>query len=59
MNQKLGFAIDDRLLLINADDFGITKGTNEAVISLFEQGAYNINIHYDAMSSCKRGCSAV
>jgi predicted glycoside hydrolase/deacetylase ChbG (UPF0249 family) len=31
MNQKLGFATDHRLLLINADDFGITKGTNEAV----------------------------
>lgn len=39
MNQKLGFATDHRLLLINADDFGITRGTNDAVISLFEQNA--------------------
>lgn len=39
MNNKLGFATDDRLLIINADDFGITQGTNEAVISLFKQGS--------------------
>lgn len=39
MIQKLGFAIDDRLLIINADDFGITKGTNEAIVNLFEEKA--------------------
>ncbi|MFD1909250.1 ChbG/HpnK family deacetylase [Paenibacillus rhizoplanae] len=33
------FSSDDRLLIINADDFGITKGTNEAIVSLFEQQA--------------------
>ena len=37
MIQKLGFTANDRLLIINADDFGITKGTNEAIISLFEE----------------------
>ncbi|MEK4997965.1 MULTISPECIES: polysaccharide deacetylase family protein [Paenibacillus] len=36
MIRKLGFAADDRLLIINADDFGITKGTNEAIVNLFE-----------------------
>ncbi|WP_339222798.1 ChbG/HpnK family deacetylase [Paenibacillus sp. FSL H8-0332] len=39
MISKLGFSSDDRLLIINADDFGITKGTNEAIVSLFEQQA--------------------
>ena len=37
MIRKLGFGIDDRLLIINADDFGITKGTNEAIVNLFEE----------------------
>ena len=37
MIQKLGFTANDRLLIINADDFGITKGTNEAIINLFEE----------------------
>lgn len=39
MIRKLGFAADDRLLIINADDFGITKGTNEAIVNLFEEKA--------------------
>ncbi|MFF2094314.1 polysaccharide deacetylase family protein [Paenibacillus sp. NPDC058174] len=36
MIQKLGFTADDRLLIINADDFGMTTGTNEAIVNLFE-----------------------
>lgn len=36
---KLGFSSTDRLLIINADDLGITHGTNEAIVSLFEQKA--------------------
>lgn len=39
MIRKLGFAADDRLLIINADDFGIAKGTNEAIVNLFEEKA--------------------
>lgn len=39
MNSKLGFKESDRLLIINADDFGITKGTNEAILALFQQAA--------------------
>ncbi|WP_440962106.1 polysaccharide deacetylase family protein [Paenibacillus nitricinens] len=39
MIRKLGFAADERLLIINADDFGITKGTNEAIVDLFEKKA--------------------
>jgi hypothetical protein len=39
MIRKLGFAADARLLIINADDFGITKGTNEAIVDLFEEKA--------------------
>ncbi|WP_059052230.1 polysaccharide deacetylase family protein [Paenibacillus senegalimassiliensis] len=39
MIQKLGFSADERLLIINADDFGITKGTNEAIVHLFEKNS--------------------
>ncbi|SFL94356.1 YdjC-like protein [Paenibacillus sp. 1_12] len=39
MIEKWGNALEDRLLIINADDFGLTKGTNDAIIHLFEQGA--------------------
>ncbi|MNO65214.1 hypothetical protein D3C76_559610 [compost metagenome] len=39
VRRKLGFAADARLLIINADDFGITKGTNEAIVDLFEEKA--------------------
>ncbi|RUS47881.1 polysaccharide deacetylase family protein [Cohnella sp. AR92] len=39
MIHKLGFAANDRLLIINADDFGITKGTNEAIFHLFEENS--------------------
>ncbi|MWC29708.1 polysaccharide deacetylase family protein [Paenibacillus sp. MMS18-CY102] len=39
MIQKLGFSANDRLLIINADDFGITKGTNDAIIDLFDERA--------------------
>ncbi|WHY21708.1 polysaccharide deacetylase family protein [Paenibacillus sp. G2S3] len=39
MIRKLGFAAEDRLLIINADDFGMTKGTNEAIVNLFEKNS--------------------
>lgn len=39
MNSKLGFEESDRLLIINADDFGITEGTNEAILALFQLAA--------------------
>ena len=37
MIHKLGFTASDRLLIINADDYGIAKGTNEAIVNLFEE----------------------
>ncbi|NIK78839.1 hypothetical protein FHS15_003985 [Paenibacillus castaneae] len=39
MFEEFGFSSGDRLLIINADDFGLTKATNQAVIHLFEQAA--------------------
>ncbi|NRF96249.1 ChbG/HpnK family deacetylase [Paenibacillus frigoriresistens] len=39
MNLKLGFEGSDRILIINADDFGITEGTNEAILALFQHAA--------------------
>lgn len=39
MNSKLGFKETDRLLIINADDFGITQGTNQAILELFQRKA--------------------
>jgi predicted glycoside hydrolase/deacetylase ChbG (UPF0249 family) len=37
MDEKLDLAAYERLLIINADDFGLTRGTNEAVLQSFEQ----------------------
>ncbi|SDW19703.1 hypothetical protein SAMN05518855_1001616 [Paenibacillus sp. CF384] len=39
MLHRLGCAAEDRLLIINADDLGITQGTNEAVSKLFASRA--------------------
>lgn len=39
MLQQLGYRADDRLLIVNADDFGLTQGTNEGIIRLLESGA--------------------
>jgi chitin disaccharide deacetylase len=53
MIEKLGYGSGDRLLIANADDFGITKATNQAIIDLFEQGAITStsNIGVDLESS--------
>jgi Uncharacterized protein conserved in bacteria len=37
--KQLGYNANDRLLIINADDFGVTKGTNEAIIQLLKSEA--------------------
>ncbi|MFW6030417.1 MAG: polysaccharide deacetylase family protein [Halanaerobiales bacterium] len=37
-NRLLGYPDDARLLIINADDFGMCHSVNEAIISAFEQG---------------------
>lgn len=37
-NQLLGYPSDARLLIINADDFGMCHSVNEAVIRAFEDG---------------------
>jgi predicted glycoside hydrolase/deacetylase ChbG (UPF0249 family) len=39
MLEKMGFKQTDKLLIINADDFGIIKATNEAIIKLFNCNA--------------------
>ncbi|MBD3919393.1 polysaccharide deacetylase family protein [Paenibacillus sp. PR3] len=39
MLQQIGYNANDRLLIINADDFGLTHGTNEAIIHLLESEA--------------------
>lgn len=38
MLEQLGYQSGDRLLIINADDCGITSGSNRAIIDLLEQG---------------------
>ncbi|GMK37282.1 carbohydrate deacetylase [Paenibacillus sp. CCS19] len=38
MLQQLGYSAADKLLIINADDFGLTQGTNESIIRLFVSG---------------------
>lgn len=36
--KKLGYAPEDRLLILHADDFGITAGSNQAIIHLLREG---------------------
>ncbi|HZG84109.1 polysaccharide deacetylase family protein [Paenibacillus sp.] len=37
--ERLGFGPEDRLLIINADDFGMCHATNEGIFRLLEEGA--------------------
>ncbi|MCI3923174.1 polysaccharide deacetylase family protein [Paenibacillus sp. TRM 82003] len=37
--QRLGYAPDARLLIVNADDFGMCHATNEGIFQLLEEGA--------------------
>jgi predicted glycoside hydrolase/deacetylase ChbG (UPF0249 family) len=37
-NQRLGYPADARLLIINADDFGMCHATNEAIIRTLQEG---------------------
>lgn len=39
MKTSLGFEESDRVLIINADDFGVTGGSNEAVLELLKKKA--------------------
>ncbi|GIP36069.1 polysaccharide deacetylase family protein [Paenibacillus sp. J2TS4] len=39
MIEVLGFCPKDRLVIINADDFGITHSTNQAIVDLFHQNS--------------------
>lgn len=38
MIEKMGYAKDDRLLIVNADDFGMSHSTNKAVMELLKDG---------------------
>lgn len=39
LGQKLGYGPEDRLLIVNADDFGMCHANNLAIQQLFEEGA--------------------
>lgn len=39
MIEQLGFSPDNRAIIINADDFGISHSTNQAIMSLFHKGS--------------------
>jgi predicted glycoside hydrolase/deacetylase ChbG (UPF0249 family) len=39
MIDTLGFKNEDRVVIINADDFGLTNASNEAIKKLFQNGA--------------------
>lgn len=38
LNERLGFAPDDRVLIISCDDLGLTHSSNEGVLSALRQG---------------------
>jgi chitin disaccharide deacetylase len=37
-NQILGYPVDARLLIINADDFGMCNSVNEAIFQTLKEG---------------------
>jgi predicted glycoside hydrolase/deacetylase ChbG (UPF0249 family) len=39
LNRRLGFADDDRVVIINCDDLGMSQSTNEAVYGSLREGA--------------------
>jgi hypothetical protein len=39
MNERLGYAPDARLLIVNADDFGMCRSANAAITQLLTEGA--------------------
>jgi predicted glycoside hydrolase/deacetylase ChbG (UPF0249 family) len=39
LNERLGFATNDRVLIISCDDFGLSHSSNEGVISALRDGA--------------------
>ena len=39
LNERLGFAANDRVLIISCDDFGLSHSSNEGVISALRDGA--------------------
>ena len=39
LNERLGFAANDRVLVISCDDFGLSHSSNEGVISALRDGA--------------------
>jgi len=39
MIQELGYQATDRIVIINADDFGLTHSTNQAIMQMFESKA--------------------
>ncbi|OKP93893.1 hypothetical protein A3848_02330 [Paenibacillus sp. P32E] len=39
MIQGLGFSPTDRVVIINADDLGVTRSTNQAIIQMFQNNS--------------------
>ena len=39
--ERLGFSGDDRILLINCDDLGMSQSTNDAVYDALRTGTYS------------------
>ncbi|WP_438431908.1 polysaccharide deacetylase family protein [Gorillibacterium sp. sgz500922] len=39
LNERLGYGKEDRLLIVNADDFGMCHSTNRGIMQLLEEGA--------------------
>lgn len=56
MIHKFGFKQEERLLIINADDLGITEGTNEAIVGLFGKGAITSS---SIMMTCAYSAEAI
>jgi predicted glycoside hydrolase/deacetylase ChbG (UPF0249 family) len=62
MIKDLGFNATDRLVIINADDFGFTHSTNQAIVQMFQSNAItstSIMVPADAVREAALQCKKI
>ncbi|GAA0134528.1 chitin disaccharide deacetylase [Paenibacillus sp. YSY-4.3] len=60
MIQELGFSPTDRVVIINADDLGVTRSTNQAIMQMFQSNAItstSIMVSADAAHEAALQCT--
>lgn len=62
MLQELGFSPNDRVIIINADDLGVTRSTNQAILQMFQSHAItstSLMVPADAAYEAAQQCSRI